>query len=123
MVVAGALAGLAGAAQVLGTEKVLTAGVAASFGFDAITVALLGRSKPLGTFLAGLLFGALRAGGVFMQARTGTPIDIVLVVQSLVVLFIAAPPLVRSVFRLPKPGGRDKAPAALAAPVVKEAAA
>jgi simple sugar transport system permease protein len=83
---------------------VLTAGVAASFGFDAITVALLGRSKPLGTFFAGLLFGALRAGGFAMQARTGTPIDIVLVVQSLVVLFIAAPPLVRAIFRLPAPG-------------------
>jgi len=102
MVVAGALAGLGGAAQVLGTEKVLTAGVAASFGFDAITVALLGRSKPLGTVLAGLLFGALRAGGFAMQARTGTPIDIVLVVQSLIVLFIAAPPLVRALFRLPE---------------------
>jgi simple sugar transport system permease protein len=124
MVVAGALAGLAGSAQLLGTEKVLTAGVAASFGFDAITVALLGRSKPLGTFLAGLLFGALRAGGFAMQARTGTPIDIVLVVQSLVVLFIAAPPLVRAVFRLPSPGGRGGAPAPeLSAPVVKEAAA
>lgn len=121
MVVAGALAGLAGSAQVLGTEKVLTAGIAASFGFDAITVALLGRSKPLGTFLAGLLFGALRAGGFAMQARTGTPIDIVLVVQSLVVLLIAAPPLVRAVFRLPSPGGRAAAPTA--APVVKEAAA
>lgn len=104
MVVAGALAGLGGSAQVLGTEKVLTAGVAASFGFDAITVALLGRSKPLGTVLAGLLFGGMRAGGFTMQARTGTPIDIVLVVQSLIVLFIAAPPLVRAVFRLPEPG-------------------
>jgi ABC-type uncharacterized transport system permease subunit len=59
-----------------------------------------------------------------MQSRTGTPIDIVLVVQSLVVLFIAAPPLVRAVFRLPSPGGRGNAPAAeLSAPVVKEAAA
>ncbi|WP_456789507.1 ABC transporter permease [Cellulomonas sp. P5_C5] len=103
MLTAGAFAGLAGSAQVLGTEHVLTAGVAASYGFDAITVALLGRSKPLGTVLAGILFGALRAGGVVMQARTGTPIDIVLVVQSLIVLFIAAPPLVRSVFRLPSP--------------------
>lgn len=121
MVVSGALAGLAGSAQVLGTEKVLTAGIAASFGFDAITVALLGRSKPLGTFLSGLLFGALRAGGVAMQSRTGTPIDIVLVVQSLVVLFIAAPPLVRAVFRLPSPRGRELSPTA--APVVKEAAA
>ena len=104
MGIAGALAGLGGAAQVLGTERVLTGGVAASFGFDAITVALLGRSKPLGTVLAGLLFGALRAGGFAMQARTGTPIDVVLVVQSLIVLLIAAPPLVRSIFRLPEPG-------------------
>lgn len=121
MVVAGGLAGLAGSAQMLGTEKTLTAGIAASFGFDAITVALLGRSKPLGTFLAGLLFGALRAGGFAMQSRTGTPIDIVLVVQSLVVLFIAAPPLVRAVFRLPSPRRRETSPTP--APVVKEAAA
>ena len=118
MVVAGALAGLGGAAQVLGTEKVLTAGVAASFGFDAITVALLGRSRPLGTVLAGLLFGALRAGGFAMQARTGTPIDIVLVVQSLIVLFIAAPPLVRALFRIPAPGARRSTPS-----TVKEARA
>ena len=104
MVVAGALAGLGGAAQALGTEKLLTGGVAASFGFDAITVALLGRSKPLGTVFAGFLFGGLRAGGFAMQARTGTPIDIVLVVQSLIVLFIAAPPLVRALFRLPAHG-------------------
>jgi general nucleoside transport system permease protein len=122
MITSGALAGLAGSAQVLGTEKVLTAGVAASFGFDAITVALLGRSKPLGTFLAGLLFGALRAGGFAMQSRTGTPIDIVLVVQSLVVLFIAAPPLVRAVFRLPSPGRRRQI-SPTPAPVTKEAAA
>jgi simple sugar transport system permease protein len=104
MVLAGALAGVAGTAQVAGTEQVLTAGVAASFGFDAITVALLGRSTPWGTFAAGVLFGAFRAGGVTMQTNTGTGIDIVLVVQSLIVLFIAAPPLVRAIFRLPEPG-------------------
>jgi general nucleoside transport system permease protein len=119
MVVAGALAGLAGVAQVAGTERVLTSGVAASFGFDAITVALLGRSTPWGTLAAGLLFGAFRAGGVTMQTNTGTSIDIVLVVQSLIVLFIAAPPLVRAIFRLPEPGqaraartGRKNSPAA-----------
>lgn len=100
MVIAGALAGLAGTAQILGTERSLSGGIAASFGFDAITVALLGRSNPIGTLFAGLLFGALRAGGVGMQANTGIPIDIVLVVQSFIVLFIAAPPLVRSIFRI-----------------------
>jgi simple sugar transport system permease protein len=100
MALAGALSGLAGIAQVSGTEKYLSGGVAASIGFDAITVALLGRSTPWGTFFAGLLFGAFRAGGVSMQAVTQTPIDIVLVIQSLIVLFIAAPPLVRAIFGL-----------------------
>lgn len=93
MVLAGALSGLAGTAQISGTETSLTAGVAASFGFDAITVALLGRSTPIGTFLAGLLYGGFRAGAVTMQTMTGTNVDIVLVVQSLIVLFIALPPL------------------------------
>ena len=99
MAIAGGLAGVAGAFQVLGTERALTGGISAGIGFDAITVALLGRGNPVGIALSGLLFGALRAGGVTMQARTGTPVDIVLVVQSLIVLFIAAPPLVRAVFR------------------------
>ena len=114
MILAGALAGLAGTAQVMGTERVLTAGIAASFGFDAITVALLGRSKPMGVLFAGILFGALRAGGVTMQSRTGTPIDIVLVVQSVIVLLIAAPPLVRAMFRLPSPDRARPAPVAAA---------
>ncbi len=104
MLVAGGLAGLAGTAQVLGTEKVLQASTAGSIGFDAITVALLGRSRPLGTVLAALLFGALRAGSPLMQSVSGTPIDIVQVVQALIVLLIAAPPLVRWIFRLPTPG-------------------
>jgi general nucleoside transport system permease protein len=111
MAIAGALAGMSGVAQVAGTEKVLTDGVAATYGFDAITVALLGRSTPWGTFAAGLLFGAFRAGAVQMQIQTGTPIDIVLVVQSLIVLFIAAPPLVRAVFGL-NPRRRKPAKAA-----------
>ena len=105
MLIAGGLAGLAGSAQVLGTEKSLTGGISAGIGFDAITVALLGRANPWGVVAAGLLFGGLRAGGLNMQTATGTPIDIVLVIQALIVLFIAAPPLVRSVFRLPETGG------------------
>lgn len=105
MVIAGAFAGLAGAALVLGTEKTLTTGASAGIGFDAITVALLGRARPLGTVFAGLLFGALRAGGIAMQGQTATPIDIVLVVQSLIVLFVAAPPVVRAIFRLRATGG------------------
>ena len=100
MFIAGALAGLGGAVQILGSEPAMTAGVGGSFGFDAITVALLGRATPLGTVFAALLFGALRAGGLTMQASTETPLDLVLVIQALVVLFIAAPALIKSIFRL-----------------------
>jgi simple sugar transport system permease protein len=100
MVIAGALAGLAGSMLTQGTERYLTAGISSNIGFDAITVALLGRANPWGTVAAGILFGALRAGGVTMQASTGTPIDIILVIQALIVLFIAAPPLIRSIFRV-----------------------
>ncbi|ADB30451.1 inner-membrane translocator [Kribbella flavida DSM 17836] len=106
MLVAGALAGLAGTQQVLGTDLPLTDGVAATIGFDAITVALLGRGTPLGTVLAGLLFGALNAGGLQMQLQTQTPLTLTTVLQAVIVLFVAAPALVRSVFRfLPKERG------------------
>lgn len=105
MLIAGALLGLAGVSQVLGTVTTgFTAGIDAGIGFDAITVALLGRSTPWGIFVAGILFGAFKAGGFSMQAAEGVPVEIVLVVQSLIVLFIAAPPLVRTIFRLPDPG-------------------
>ncbi|HOA86108.1 MAG TPA: ABC transporter permease [Microbacteriaceae bacterium] len=103
MAFAGALAGLAGVNQMAGT---ITSGfsshIDAGIGFDAITVALLGRSRAWGVFAAGILFGALKAGSFTMQISEGIPVDIVLVVQALIVLFIAAPPLVRAVFFLPK---------------------
>jgi simple sugar transport system permease protein len=106
MVFAGGLVGIAGASQVLGTTTSgFSAGVDAGIGFDAITVALLGRSRPWGVFFSGILFGALKAGGYTMQASQGVPIDIILVIQSVIVLLIAAPPLVRMVFRLPTPTG------------------
>jgi ABC-type uncharacterized transport system permease subunit len=102
MLISGALVGLAGANQILGTATSgVTVDLDAGIGFDAITVALLGRSHPLGILGAGLLFGAFKAGGFSMQASEGIPVDIVLVIQSLIVLFIAAPPLVRAMFRLP----------------------
>lgn len=116
MVLSGALVGLAGVAQVLGTVTTgFGADIDAGIGFDAITVALLGRSKPWGVFFAGILFGAFKAGGFAMQAAEGIPIDIVLVVQSVIVLFIAAPPLVRAVFRLSEPRADSPASAKVGA--------
>jgi ABC-type uncharacterized transport system permease subunit len=111
MLFSGGLVGLAGINQVLGTTTSgFGAGIDSGIGFDAITVALLGRSKPWGVFAAGILFGAFKAGSFSMQAAEGVPIDIVLVVQSLIVLFIAAPPLVRAIFRLPAPGAPRRRP-------------
>jgi simple sugar transport system permease protein len=104
MVLAGALAGLAGSQQVQGHEDSLTAGFGGSIGFDAITVALLGRATPLGTVLAGLLFGALSIGGTSMQASAGTPLALTSVLQALIVLFVAAPALVKAVFRMRETG-------------------
>lgn len=105
MLIAGALVGIAGISQILGTETSGFGGsIDAGIGFDAITVALLGRSSPIGILGAGLLFGAFKTGGFTMQSSQGIPIEIVLVVQSLIVLFIAAPPLVRAMFGLPQPG-------------------
>ncbi|MGX1793565.1 ABC transporter permease [Microbacterium sp. NPDC055312] len=105
MLIAGALVGIAGVSQVLGTEvRGFSGGIDAGIGFDAITVALLGRSSPIGILFAGLLFGAFKTGGFTMQSSQGIPVEIILVVQSLIVLFIAAPPLVRAIFGLPQPG-------------------
>ena len=107
MAISGALVGLAGMDQALGTVTTgLTSGIDAGIGFDAITVALLGRSRPWGILAAGILFGAFKAGGYSMQAAEGVQIDIVTVVQSLIVLFIAAPPLIRAMFRIPDPAKR-----------------
>lgn len=94
MIIAGGLSGLAGAIHVLGFQYELTSDVAGSFGFDAITVALLGRGGPVGVVLASLLFAGLRVGGSTMQANVQVPVEIVLVIQALVVLFIAAPGLI-----------------------------
>ena len=102
MVVAGALAGLAGVQAALGptasgVPTPLSAGIVGSIGFDAITVALLGRSRPLGTVLAGLLFGGLHAGGLAMQSIAQTPLTLTTVLQALIVLFVAAPALVHHI--------------------------
>jgi simple sugar transport system permease protein len=124
MLVAGGLVGLAGASQVLGGVTTgFSSDIDAGIGFDAITVALLGGSSPWGVLAAGILFGAFKAGGTTMQAAEGVPSDIVLVVQSLIVLFIAAPPLVRAIFRLPDPNRRRATKKPKATRNRKEAAA
>ena len=98
MAIAGALAGLAGATQISGVLGRATPGFTAGIGFDAIAVALLGRSHPVGILLAGLLFGALEAGGRQMQVDAGVSIDLIGIIQALIIIFVAAPLLVRRIF-------------------------
>jgi simple sugar transport system permease protein len=100
MLIAGGLAGLAASTVIQGTDFSLNFQSYGTYGIDAITVALLGRARPGGVVLAALLYGALHAGGPLMQASTSTPVDIVQVIQALIVMFVAAPPLIKAMYRL-----------------------
>jgi simple sugar transport system permease protein len=114
LVIAGGLVGLAGMAQVAGVTAYIDPTFGGTIGFDAIVVALLGRNKPVGVLFAALLFGALDAGGHYMQIYSSTNIDysLALVIQGVIVFFVATPQLIVALFRL-----REKAskPEALAA--------
>lgn len=101
MAASAAFMGVAAANQGLTVIGGLTPSIHANIGFDAITVALLGGSRPLGIFAAGLVFGAFKAGGPAMQVIGISP-EVLGIVQALIVLFIAAPPLIRALFRLPE---------------------
>jgi len=100
LTISGALVGMAGMATLSGTDFFLSAGYGGNTGFNAITVALLGRNSPGGIVLGSLLFAALISGGRNMQAVTGIPIDLTTVIQAVIVFMVATPALVREVFRL-----------------------
>ena len=102
MGISAAFVGLAAANQSLGTSFGVSPSAHANIGFDAITVALLGGSNAPGILLAGVLFGAFKAGSPSMQVLGVSP-EVLGIVQGAIVLFIAAPPLIRAMFRLPKP--------------------
>ncbi|TFG29467.1 ABC transporter permease [Candidatus Thorarchaeota archaeon] len=90
----GGLAGLAGTLEIQGYYHRFYDGWSAGLGFDGITVAVLGRNNPWGVLGGALFFGALKAGGSFMQTNADVPSEMVQVIQGLVVLFVAAPRLV-----------------------------
>ena len=103
MFLSGCLAGMAGVVQGLGITHNIALGFQAGYGFDSIALALLGKSRPVGVLGASFLFGMLRAGAGRMQSVAGVPPEIVQIVQALVIIFIAAPAIIRAIYRLRKP--------------------
>lgn len=103
MTLSGGLAGLAGVNEVIGVNYNLALAFSAGFGFDSIALALLGKSHPLGVVLAALLFGTLQNGAIQMQVSAGIPIDIIRIMQALILAFIAAPAIIRTIYRLRTP--------------------
>lgn len=99
MSLCGLLAGLAGSIDIL-TLGFYPAIYGTSYGFDGITVALLGRAHPVGILVAAILFGAMRAGAPLMQIQAGIPVEIVDVIQAFILLFLAADVVVRRIFRI-----------------------
>lgn len=107
MAMSGALAGLAGATTVLGVEYNLKSSFSAGYGFDSIAVALLARSNPIGIIPAAIFWGALRNGASLMQLNSGISINLINIVQALVIIFVAAPDIIRLIYRIPKTGGQQ----------------
>lgn len=99
MVLSGAIAGLGGAVEIMGTHKRFIDGFSPGYGWDGLAVALVGGLDPLGSMLASILFGALRSGGMIMSRATGVPLDINILLQGLVILFVAAPTFIRGLLR------------------------
>ena len=109
MAVSGALAGLGGAFQVMGSVSQMSNDVNSGYGWTAIALALLGGTRPGGVVAAALLFGALNNGGHGMQVSSGVPLDLLVFIQALVIMFVAAPDLVRKIFRLRPPAAEGVA--------------
>ena len=100
MAASGALAGMAGANEVLAVNRSMAIGLSAGYGFDSIALALLGNSHPVGVIFAALLFGVLKNGATKMMVVSTIPIDIVTILQAVILIFVAAPAIIRSVYRL-----------------------
>ena len=100
MTISGALAGLAGATQVLGIDHWVSQNFSSGYGFDSIAIALLGQSHPFGVVLAAGLWGFLRSGATNMQSMAGVPLDVISIIQGLVVIFVAAPAVIRWIYHI-----------------------
>ena len=100
MALSGALAGMGGGFMVIGTVGQLSLDLSGGIGFTAIALALLAGLRPSGVVVAALLFGALTKGGKLMGIQSGIPFDLLCFIMALVIMFVAAPGLIRSIWRI-----------------------
>lgn len=100
--IAGAVAGIGGAAMALGVNYRFVEGFSASYGFGGISVAALAAYSPMGVILSSFLIGVLKAGAITVNRTTRMPIEFVAVLQVLIIIFVAAPKLINSLLALPK---------------------
>ena len=107
MSLSGGIAGLAGASEILGVTWRQSQALSSGYGFDSIALALLAQNHPLGVILTALLFGFLKSGSRVMQVRAGVPIYIINILQAFIILFIAAPAIVRTIYRLKQPSTKE----------------
>jgi simple sugar transport system permease protein len=106
MMLSGMLAGLAGSIEVTGLNYRHELGFSIGYGLDAIAIALLGKSHPLGVVLAAFLFAAMRNGATRMQFLTQLPVDLISMLQALILLFVAADAIIRYIYRIKAKGER-----------------
>lgn len=103
MALSGALAGMAGGNEILAVNRSMAIGLSSGYGFDSIALALLGNNHPVGVIFAALLFGVLKNGATKMMVVSGTPIDIVTILQAVILIFVAAPAIIRAIYRMRQP--------------------
>lgn len=90
MAIAGGLAGLSGASEILGIQHMMLPIISPGYGFNGVAVSMIGMNTPIGNVFGALLFGALRAGGNRMQMKTRVPLQIVEIMQGLVIVTVVA---------------------------------
>lgn len=100
MLASGAICGLVGMFEVFGLHKRFIESVSNEFYFDGMLVAMIMRYNPLGIILMSLFFGAMKIGGANMELNANIPSSLIVIIQSIIIFFMAAEQGVMNILRL-----------------------